>query len=318
MSMRTLAQSEMQMSNFGDSFVPARINGAQAKTVCKVEGDGLAPRWWRVTLNRLGREDQASPLGGGSGGVPSDTSLSVAEYPGQGQAFSYSAGVMGNTTYSNGTWPQRAQPVGGSFVFEAGITASVQLAWGSGGQALGRIIADWPYLGGSVVLYGSYVEVIAGVNIVDQSRIGPREMPQYSAFIAPVDGVTTQDSGELSITQRVTLYPADGALRQEGGSVYVPEFARRVRVAITVGEEPGYWLVNNTSGGVIPKSGYPTAIYVFSDESGRAVDQYYVNVAEPPEWMAVPASAVLLTIVQTDPTAANGTMQGLVHWRVAP
>lgn len=320
MSFETTTKTERAMSVMGDGKVPERRNGGQSFSLAKVQSDGLAPRWWRVTMQRVQREDGASPIGGGSGGTPSDQGQSIALYQNQ-PAFAYAAGQQQQTFWPNGTFPQRARPVGGSFVFGANFVLSVQIAWGNGGNNIGRMIADWPWQGGSIVVYGSQIEVIGGINMGDITQIDPGGMPALSAFITPIDGVTPQDSGELSITQEVPLRAVNIPQRIAGGAVYVPDFARRVRV-VPVDSGTAYWLPFLTQGGVIPAGGFLIAVVIFTDERGVAIDQYWMGTNAQghvaPEWMPVPARAVMMEVIEVDPTSGAGSDTALVHWRIGP
>lgn len=110
----------------------------------------------------------------------------------------------------------------------------------------------------------------------------------------------------------------------QGGAVYVPDFARRVRVQ-GVRQDTRYaglnWRV--PIGGPIPLQ------LVWYDDQGFVVDSIIQGVYVDPliggltnvevEWQPVPSRAVMLGIYPVDPPDRNQPDdRALVHWRLAP
>lgn len=104
----------------------------------------------------------------------------------------------------------------------------------------------------------------------------------------------------------------------QGAVVYVPDFARRVRVVLTT------LLVSPAGEGRrIPITGDPPCVLVFYDDRGNPIDEVFQGRTGGgstgivyPDFRAVPAAAVLMGIY---PDAADATQyQALIHWRIAP
>lgn len=114
-----------------------------------------------------------------------------------------------------------------------------------------------------------------------------------------------------------------------GAAVYVPDFARRVRVQ-GVRQDTTYAGVNWR----VPQGGPIPLQLVWYDDQGFVVDAAIQGVAVDPlapslgtttinapvEWQAVPARAVMLGIYGFDYTTDRNTAEdrALVHWRLAP
>jgi len=103
----------------------------------------------------------------------------------------------------------------------------------------------------------------------------------------------------------------------QGATVYVPDFARRVRVVLVTA---GNAHPENGPGARIPIAGDPKAQLVFWDDRGQEIDEAFQGPTatgfSSPTWHEVPAQAVLLGIYsdQADPVGYTA----LIHWRVAP
>jgi hypothetical protein len=252
--------------------------------------DGRA-RAWRVTMSRAERFDNAALL------APGGAELSSPLYAGQ--LYNYTAGFQTAPAVP----PRRTNPVFGpqtaniSHIF-------VEIRFG---QEEGRplmMLGHWPMLGGSVVVYGSFVEVWGGFR-VNNALVTQPEMANLQAMITPTDGIAARDAGELGLTQEVLVEPA----APNGAVVYVPDFARRVRIT-------GVAQANER----VPATGSPLADLVWYGERGEIVDGALVGQAgsadlfSPDIWYTVPPAAVLAGLYRT------GLVDffALLHWRIAP
>jgi hypothetical protein len=84
-----------------------------------------------------------------------------------------------------------------------------------------------------------------------------------------------------------------------GGAVYVPDFARRVRVTLT--EQPqcdGVAILPGQDVPMVPFAGDPTASLVWFDDTGAVIDAAIQGkgVDRPVEWHPVPAGATMLGV----------------------
>lgn len=103
----------------------------------------------------------------------------------------------------------------------------------------------------------------------------------------------------------------------EGSLVYVPDFARRVRVDVTT---------NPISVGRVPFTGPPKTVLAWYDDRGQVVTSHYQGVivqaaaivaTEPVAWHPVPDNAVILGAF-TDPADQPLSLSARFHWRIAP
>lgn len=103
----------------------------------------------------------------------------------------------------------------------------------------------------------------------------------------------------------------------EGAHMYVPDFARRVRIDVT--DSPA-------AVGRVPFTGPPKAVLVWYDDRGQVVTSHYQGViiqaaaivaTEPVTWHPVPDNAVILG-VYSDPALQPTATSARFHWRIAP
>ena len=137
----------------------------------------------------------------------------------------------------------------------------------------------------------------------------PDPVPGKVFDMVTMDGVTAIGSFSGGV---------DAAASQEGGAVYVPDFARRVRVVL-VTADANYPEANNFR---VPLTGDPQCQLVWYDDRGNVVDAAIQDTSAaatnaPPTWHPVPGRAVMLGIYSPDGTELV-PLQALVHWRIAP
>lgn len=285
------------------------LDGHRDQSLLKVPTTADRARAWRITLQRLQREDGFAPLviGGPANNIPSIISAQ----------YQYANGFEGNPTWP----PRRSNPVG---------KAAVQIAWGMSAANPARLTADWPVLGASIVVVGSYVEVFAQLQDLPTPATGAR--PVATATITPVEGLPTPDAGELSLTQQVTVQQLLDAVPPStcptwGAALFVPDFARRVRVVLAAQDTA---LCGPTFS--VPFTGDPVCVGTWFDDLGNSIDSFVqglipstaivvdpvttfqLAVYAPVVWHPVPANATMLAIRGNAVT----TPQGFVHWRIAP
>jgi hypothetical protein len=103
----------------------------------------------------------------------------------------------------------------------------------------------------------------------------------------------------------------------EGALMYVPDFARRVRVDVTD---------NPAAVGRVPFTGPPKAVLAWYDDRGQVVTSHYQGViiqaaaivaTEPVTWHPVPDNAVVLGVF-SDPALQPTATSARFHWRIAP
>lgn len=103
----------------------------------------------------------------------------------------------------------------------------------------------------------------------------------------------------------------------EGAMMYVPDFARRVRVDVTD---------NPAAVGRVPFTGPPKAVLAWYDDRGNVVTSHYQGViiqaaaivaTEPVTWHPVPDNAVILGVF-SDPALQPTATSARFHWRIAP
>jgi hypothetical protein len=269
-----------------------QIEQNQDTQIVRIDSPGA--RRWRVGLNRLDRQDQHAPL------IPF-AAPGVPESSIESSSYGYAAGFN-----HNGQWfPLRSNPVALSF------DVDVLVNFGFGAAAPAHIGGQWPRMGGSLVLVGNYVEVFARWRA--NGAPSPTARPVATAWIAPVDGQIVTDSGELSLTQQALISGINGGGTTRFGNVYVPDFARRVRVSLT--------LLDPIDGSqqVVPIAGDPAATLAWTDDGGNVVDSWQQGLSggilNAVQWHPVPSRATMLTIMTP---VASGSQFAYVHWRIAP
>lgn len=274
------------------------LTGALDQPVVSLRAPPSQPRHWRVTLQRLNRADRSAPL--------VEDGNNTAQYVTQ--QYPYAAGYQQAPVWP----PVRSNPV------EQGVfrRPSVQIAWGMSNAEPARVIADWPMMGASIVVYGTSIDVFAA-----SQRGGERA----TASIVPHAGQLSTDDGELSFTQLIPVRPLVDMPASWGGVAYVPDFARRVR-AVLVSQEAG--LPVNPFTESVPISGDHPAVLTWFADNQRSIDSAFqgpitqlfvppatvAGVFAPVVWHPVPAGATLLSVRGQ----ADFTGQAMVHWRVAP
>lgn len=132
---------------------------------------------------------------------------------------------------------------------------------------------------------------------------GPNAWTQSTATFLPIPGATV---GAAAIPPTI-----------EGALMYVPDFARRVRVDVTD---------NPAAIGRVPFTGPPKAILAWYDDRGQVVTSHYQGViiqaaaivaTEPVTWHPVPDNAVILGVF-SDPALQPTATSARFHWRIAP
>lgn len=303
-----------RQSRFADSIV---LDGSRDQPLCRVQADPTKSRAWRVTLQRLQRQSAAPVVfpGPDTNNLPEIISAQYA----------YTAGQELSATWP----PRRTNPCG---------SAAVQIAWGMSAAAPARLAADWPPLGGSIVVVGSYVEVFASLQDTPDHSANPIFFPTATASIVPAEGLPTESSGELSLVQRINVPPARDAIPPAtcptwGGVVFVPDFARRVKVTLVSVDQPALCGPHDPPDDATFSdsfSGDPTAVMTWFDDAGESVDSWMQGIVfgtvinippviqtitfSPLQWHPVPGNATTLAIRGL----ANFDGQAFVHWRIAP
>ena len=277
----------------------ALVGGQQETSIARIEVAETDSREWRVTLGRTDPGNGRPPL-------VSPSTVTAFSALIRSNLYGYSAGRL--VTPSDP--PRRdnpCSPPNGSDV----DPLFVELAWGQAGGSVSRLLAHWPAQGASIVVVGSFVEVFAGSFLLG---VAAADLPLLQAAIAPADGLSTNDSGELSLQQLVPLSVATPLLAVVG----VPEFARRVRV-VAIDSTAG------SGGGRIPATGDPRVIGEWFDDQGNICDTWIQGsaIGAPASWQTVPARAVLLRMINLGASFSCGetygdTLTARVHWRVAP
>jgi len=259
-----------------------------------VRVDSPRARRWRIGMNRLDRADGHAPL------IPF-LAPGQPESAVESSSYGYAAGF--NHT---GVWfPLRSNPVALSF------DVDVLINFGFGGAAPAHIAGQWPRMGSSLVLVGNYVEVFARWRA--NGAPVPAARPIATAWVAPLDGQTVADSGELSLTHFALIGTVNGGGTVRFSNVNVPDFARRVRVSLTQLDP-----IDGTQQ-VVPLTGDPTATCAWSDDQGNVTDSWQQGTAgglsNPVQWHPVPAAATMLTVITPIDSASQFAY---VHWRIAP
>jgi len=145
--------------------------------------------------------------------------------------------------------------------------------------------------------------VTPSTNPAFQIASAPNSWTQNEVTFAPIPGATL---GAL-------LVPA----LTEGALMYVPDFARRVRVDVT--DSPA-------ATGRVPFTGPPKAVLAWYDDRGQVVTSHYQGIVnpggtivctEPVMWHPVPDNAVILGVF-SDPLLQPTFTSARFHWRIAP
>jgi hypothetical protein len=302
--MPTMNEATLKRSRTADRIQIGPDPGpGQDTALARVEVREHEAQEWRVTLSRIDPGNGRPPL------VPASTVTAFSSLI-RSRNYQYSIGRL----VTPADPPRRDNPCAppdGSDV----DPIFVEIGYGQSSGQINRLAANWPVQGASVVVVGSYVEVFAYTflqGVVDPPAGVGR--PFLAATITPTDGLSTNDSGELSIQQ---LVPLDQTTPTTS-VVAVPEFARRVRVAVLDATQ-------GSGGGRIPATGDPRLIGEWFDDQGNVCDAWIQgsSVGEPADWEAVPARAVLLRLVNPGPNldcneTFGNTLTARVHWRVAP
>lgn len=264
-----------------------------------VRADSGRARHWHVGLQRLDRRDQNAPLvvGGAAGNQKSVES----------ESYSFAAGFQTTPAYP----PARSNPIGLSF------DVDVLINWGFGAAQPARLAAQWPRLGSSLTVVGNFVEVYARWR--SNPPVDANARPVATAWIAPTTGEAPRlEGGGLSLSQ---AYLATNPLvaGRQFGALYVPDFARSVRITPTLPSVTGSGptMAPMFQGGI-------EMVGVFVDDLGSGCDSWgqgndtfdpivgpYAETAI--QWHPVPSRATMLAIIH--PTGFNS---GYAHWRIAP
>ena len=295
-------------SKFGDTRAPrivASVNATvtQELSVANVRIEDAKSRCWNVTLNRLDRVDRKPAIGGPADGWQANVSGPQNVY-----AFS-GAQAFGNPPFP----PRRTNPPYGN---SPNITSQVMVGWGLNNIGQGnqnRLIADWPLLGQSFSVYGSYVE-IWGLATFFGDTIPPGDMPQFSAMIVPAD--TGVSSTWLNYTVEVfnTINPLLGAAPTQGGALMsIPDFARQVKISLNsvyngiATEFINLWDTKNGE-----------AVAVWWNDRGNIVDSTYLSqVPGSYQFIDVPNRASMLSIYRTGQADTNAYLVRAL-WRISP
>ena len=140
---------------------------------------------------------------------------------------------------------------------------------------------------------------------------GPDSAHATQLLFPGLSGAADYTPGDVSIPdfgQGLITFPT------QGGTVYVPDFARRVRVVLTV--------LDTRFGGLnyrVPVTGDPACQLVWYDDQGDVVEGAFQSTetgfSAPPVWHPIPARAVMLGIYGGN---ADATFTALVNWRLSP
>jgi hypothetical protein len=265
-----------------------------------VRADSDRIRRWRVGLQRIDRADNFAPLIPGNVGSGTPFAALISD------SYSFAAGFQ-----SIAQWPPlRSNPV------NFGFDLSVQVNWGYGGAKPAHIAAQWPRMGSSLIIVASTVEVFARVET--NTGLAAATRPVVTAWIAPEDGQLVSDAGELSLCQQVFVRSGVGPNAVRLGAVYVPDFARRVRVTGAV-LDPVDASQNTTA-----LNGEKDTVGAWIDDGGNVRNSWQQGVFTsatgvehntPVEWQAVPAAATMLSLISP---GAGGPLFYYVEWRLAP
>lgn len=191
----TLTAAELQQSRFNDmADANTQQNKLQTLAIARSTTDAPWARAWRITFGRVERQDGQGLNNGVFPSIPAWIA----------QDYQYTAGILATQTVP----PRRSNPVWGMNTPGSNgvLPLFAQVAWGmAGGQTRHHLLGNWPMMGGSLVVYGTSVEVWGGAFVTVNNTIDPKTAPRLSASIVPIAGAITQDGGELSLTQNVIV-----------------------------------------------------------------------------------------------------------------
>lgn len=302
MTIQKISQGALRTSRFAERVVITEGQSVSTPLV-RVVADEQEARAWRVTLGRVDRKDQAAPL------VPGSAAGSSLLF--RSSLYSYAAGKQ----FTPANPPSRDNPVARATPPANDLDpVFVEIAWGMSTGAINRMLAHWPMQGASIVLYGSYVEVFAGTHLI-YGVTSQADIPFVQASIVPEDGLAVAAAGELSI-QQVDTIPTPGAF-----VLFVPDFAREVRVVVT----PNLILTDELFHAAARLEWYDDRVpeqvdHWIQGTTGPSAGPGVIGLIEP-GWQKVPSQATMLRVVS--PGARTGQpvyeSAGLfVHWRLAP
>lgn len=189
-------------SRLGDAVASPFTLGAQnGAELPLVDITSKRIRAWRITLNRVTRQDGVAFQSGNS-----DPNGASPLWRGQDVAF---AAATMNTA--------QIPPRRGNEVFDTLTPGNgddiepiwVQIAWGIDRGMQNVILAHWPMLGGSVIVHGTMVRVWGGVGVfgLGTPPLTAQSFPRLSAIAVPVSGCGVTEAADLGITQRVNVPP---------------------------------------------------------------------------------------------------------------
>lgn len=191
----TLTPSEMMQSRLSDmADANTQQNQLQNISIARMQSDEQHSRAWRITFGRVERQDGQGLNNGVFPSIPAWIA----------QDYQYTAGILATQIVP----PRRSNPVWGMNTPGSNgvLPLFAQVAWGvAGGQSRHHLLGNWPMQGGSLVVYGTSVEVWGGAFVTVNNTIDPRTAPRLTASIVPLDGAISQDSGELSLCQNVIV-----------------------------------------------------------------------------------------------------------------
>lgn len=301
------------VARLADNFTARRLDGTQAYSLVRAEGGGTGA--WRVSMGRLTAGVKPPVV---TGVPPANAFLTFEQ-----ASYAYAAAfIPGGTEFP----ARRTNPIFGraNYATPAGFgRVFVELAWGLNMVSANRMVCDWPMLGGSVVLYGDYVEARALVFIANAASMSDDDMPFGSAMITKHPGMISADGNEMSFCQQTTLLDTYGAV------LTVPDFARRVMVTLAQDltlPNPAHPPFTGSEA-VVPPTGDRPLTFVWLDDQGRTIFTEYQRTSEPivvgtpanapVAWRPVPAGATCLALRANDPQSAQPSTV-MAHWRLAP
>lgn len=202
-------------------------------------------------------------------------------------------------------WTTNAGPPGVVVTDNRRVDAAGVLTFSSGDVAI-QIST-----GGAGVTFNQIALAMNASNILNQ--VGVTANPGFIVASSPNAWATFGGFVGLNEVLASAVLPAvtDGAV------VYVPDFARRLRVDVThtpIGE------------GMVPFTGDPKVRIAFWDERGFVITSHYQGVIlvagavvaiSPPQWHPIPDNAVLVG-VYTDPADQPLSLAARFHFRVSP
>lgn len=162
----------------------------------------------------------------------------------------------------------------------------------------------------------TFAQIEALLNLSSLIKVlTPSTNPTFRVASAPSSW--TQSEITFTPIPNATLGALDVPALTEGAHMYVPDFARRVRVDVTD---------NPATIGRVPFTGPPKAVLVWYDDRGQVVTSHYQGIinpggtivaTEPVTWHPVPDNAVILG-VYSDPLLQPTATSARFHWRIAP